>query len=254
MNEETFPSFLIRALREARAVAVLTGAGVSAESGIPTFRDAMTGLWAQFRPEDLATPEAFQRDPRLVWEWYAWRRSLLAAVAPNAAHHALAEMQQHAPQFTLITQNVDGLHQQAGSRGVIELHGNIARTKCFREDALVEQWDETGAVPPLCPHCGGPLRPDVVWFGENLPPPALQAAIEAAEGCDVFLSIGTSGLVEPAASLLGLAAGHGATTAVFNLDTTGQSSAADFQISGPAGQTLPALLHAAWPKADSSHP
>ncbi len=245
MDNNTLPPFLIKALREAHAIAVLTGAGVSAESGIPTFRDAMTGLWAQFRPEDLATPEAFQRDPRLVWEWYEWRRSLLANVAPNPAHYALAELARHVPRLTLITQNVDGLHQRAGSQGVLELHGNLARTKCFPEDTIVEQWEETGDVPPLCPRCGGALRPDVVWFGESLPTQILEAAREAAETCDIFLSVGTSGQVEPAASLLGLAAQQGAATAIFNTDTTPQN--ADFHIPGPAGEMLPALLRTAWP-------
>ena len=247
---EAIPPFLVKSLRAARSVAVLTGAGVSAESELPTFRDAMTGLWAQYLPEDLATPEAFRRDPRLVWEWYRWRRALAAQAAPNPAHLALAEMGRRVPRLTLITQNVDGLHQRAGSRNVIELHGNVSRTKCFRENVAVEGWDETGDVPPRCPRCGGLLRPDVVWFGESLPPQALEAAAEAAEGCDVFLSVGTSGLVEPAASLLGLAAGRGATTALFNLKPTGQSSLVDFSINGPAGRTLPALLMAAWPEGD----
>ena len=251
MPPAALPRPLIDALRSARAVAVLTGAGVSAESGVPTFRDALTGLWAQFRPEDLATPEAFQRDPRQVWGWYEWRRSQLVGVLPNPAHIALADMQRRVPRFTLITQNVDGLHQQAGSQGVIELHGNIARTKCFRENAVVERWDETGDVPPRCPRCGGLLRPDVVWFGESLPPRALDAAEQAARDCDVFLSVGTSGVVYPAASLTDLAAERGATTAIFNPDSTPQS--ADFHITGPAGQTLPALVQAVWPDKKDNH-
>ncbi|MBV9852753.1 MAG: NAD-dependent deacylase [Armatimonadetes bacterium] len=249
---EAIPSFLVKTLRAARSAAVLTGAGVSAESGLPTFRDAMTGLWAQRRPEDLATAEAFRRDPRLVWEWYAWRRALAAQAVPNPAHFALAEMARRVPRLTLITQNVDGLHQRAGSWDVIELHGSLSRVKCFREDVVVEGWGETGDVPPRCPRCGGPLRPDVVWFGESLPPQALEQATEAAEHCDVFLSVGTLGLVEPAASLLGLAARRGATTALFNLESTGQSSLADFSITGPAGRTLPALLRAAWPEDGSA--
>lgn len=246
MEHPAFPARLIEALRSARSVATLTGAGVSAASGLPTFRDAQAGLWAQYRPEDLATPEAFRRDPRLVWEWYEWRRGQLAGAEPNAAHRALAVMQNHVPQFTLITQNVDGLHQQAGSRSVWELHGRLSRSKCFREDIVVEQWEDTGDVPPRCPHCGGPLRPDVVWFGESLPSDALEAATAAAEHCDVFLALGTSGLVQPAASLLGLAARHGATTAVFNLEPT---QGADFPVLGPVDQTLPRLVRTIWPDA-----
>src|SRR5574341_154130 len=195
------PPVLIESLRAARHVAVLTGSGISAESGVPTFRDAQTGLWAKYRPEELATPEAFRRNPRLVWEWYEWRRGLVAKAAPNPGHLALAELERRVPRLTLVTQNVDGLHQQAGSRGVIELHGNLQRTKCFEENVVVEAWPITGAAPPRCPRCGGLLRPDVVWFGEALPQPALAAAVEAAQACDLFFAIGTSALVQPAASL-----------------------------------------------------
>lgn len=246
LPDSIIPSELIETVKNARHLAVLTGAGVSAESGLPTFREAQTGLWAQYRPEDLATPEAFRRDPKLVWEWYAWRRSLVAGAAPNPAHFALAALTRLVPQLTLITQNVDGLHQQAGSRNVLELHGNISRVKCFDENVVVETWPETDDVPPRCPRCGGLLRPDVVWFGESLPEEALNAAANAALHCDVFLSVGTSGMVEPAASLIRVAAEAGAMTAIFNLDPTPQASAARFQVSGPAGQTLPALLRAAW--------
>ena len=149
------PSALIDALRRARQVAVLTGSGISAESGVPTFRDAQTGLWEKFRPEELATTEAFRRNPRLVWEWYAWRRELVAGAQPNGGHLALAELERRLPRFTLLTQNVDGLHQRAGSRNVIELHGNITRTKCFDENVVVDRWTDTGEVPPRCPRCGG---------------------------------------------------------------------------------------------------
>src|SRR5262245_24556036 len=155
---------LVQLLAKAKYVTALTGAGVSAESGVPTFRDAQTGLWAKYRPEDLATPDAFRRNPRLVWEWYAWRRQLVAGANPNPAHLALADMEKLFSKFHLITQNVDGLHQRAGSTGVIELHGNIARTKCFEEGTIVSSWPDTDEVPPKCPNCGGPLRPDVVWF------------------------------------------------------------------------------------------
>src|SRR5438094_8003346 len=164
------PATLIETLRVARQVTVLTVSGILAESGVPTFSDAQTGLWSNFRPEDLATPAAVQRNPKLVWEWYAWRRELVDNVLPNPGHHALVELERHVPRFTLITQNVDGLHQRAGSRNVIELHGNISRTKCFEEDVLVESWTKSDETPPRCPRCGARLRPDVVWFGETLPP------------------------------------------------------------------------------------
>jgi len=186
------PVTLIETLRAARQVTVLTGSGISAESGVPTFRDAQTGLWSNFRPEDLATPEAFQRNPKLVWEWYAWWRELVAKVLPNPGHHALVGLERRLPRFTLITQNVDSLHQRAGSRNVIELHGNISRTKCFAEDKIVNEWQESGDVPPRCPSCGGRLRPDVVWFGEMLPPDAIERAFAVSRSCDLFLSIGTS--------------------------------------------------------------
>jgi NAD-dependent deacetylase len=177
----------------------LTGAGISAESGIPTFRDAQSGLWARYRPEDLATPEAFERDPKLVWEWYAWRRERVKNVAPNPGHLALVELERRTGDFTLITQNVDNLHQRAGSRRIIELHGNITRVKCFERGHAVSEWG--AGTPPRCPQCDGRLRPDVVWFGENLPDGVFEQALAAAEACDVFLSIGTSALVYPAASL-----------------------------------------------------
>lgn len=246
MSLPDLPEPLIAKLRKARRVTVLTGAGVSAESGIPTFRDAMTGIWARFRPEELATPQAFAANPRRVWEWYAWRRGLVSGATPNPGHLALARLQDLV-ELHLITQNVDGLHQQAGSRAVVELHGNIARTKCSREHRVVEAWPETDALPPPCPHCGALLRPDVVWFNEALPEQALRDAVTAARACDLFFSIGTSALVQPAASLIYEAMGQGATTVEINPTETGQSREVDFALSGPSGQILPALLAAAWP-------
>jgi NAD-dependent deacetylase len=239
---------LVEVLQRARHVAVLTGAGVSAESGIPTFRDAQTGLWANFNPEELASPAGFKHNPRLVWEWYAWRRQLVAQAAPNPGHIALAELERHVPQLTLITQNVDGLHQRAGSTELIELHGNIGRVICSVERTLVTEWaDDGGRLPPCCPRCGAYLRPDVVWFGEVLPSAALQAAWEAAEGCDLFLSVGTSGLVEPAASLPRAALQLGATVAVINLDVNTAARPPLFTINARSGELLPMLLKAAWP-------
>ncbi len=244
----TMPLGLVEALHNARRIAVLTGAGISAESGLPTFRDPMTGLWASYRPEELATPQAFRRTPRLVWEWYAKRREMAAQVAPNAAHLALVEIERHVPAFTLITQNVDGLHQRAGSHNVVELHGNIARTKCFDEDVVLDSWEGTGEVPPRCPRCGGMLRPDVVWFGEQLPEQAFQTAIEAAANCDLFFSIGTSGIVEPAASLTQLARHMGATIVIINLEVARLVEGKLYHLNGPAGKILPALVRAAWPQ------
>jgi NAD-dependent deacetylase len=235
------PSELVSELRSARRVAVLTGAGVSAESGVPTFRDAQTGLWARYDLEDLATPEAFQRNPKLVWEWYAWRRELVAQAEPNPAHLALAELERRVPQFTLITQNVDSLHQRAGSRNIIELHGNLARVICSAERVPVPEWDAM-ASPPRCPSCGAYLRPDVVWFGEQLPEAALYAAYEAATGCDLFCSIGTSGLVQPAAALPRIALRAGATVVVLNLDVTTSAHQQCFFVNARAGEWLPALV------------
>ena len=185
---ETFPipTTLVTRLRDARNVVVLTGAGVSAESSIPTFRDAMTGIWARFRAEELATPEAFLANPGRVWDWYQWRKSLVQKARPNPGHFALAAMEAKIPNFKLVTQNVDGLHEQAGSREPLELHGNLLKTKCFEQNHPVSDWEEDGQVPPRCPQCGGNLRPDVVWFGESLPQKVLGRAMEASANADLF--------------------------------------------------------------------
>ena len=237
---------LVEILRNAQYVAALTGAGISAESGVPTFRDAQTGLWAQYRPEELATPEAFARHPQLVWDWYAWRRGLVAKAKPNAGHRALVELEQQVPAFTLITQNVDGLHRRAGSRRVLELHGNLFRTRCFAEGIVVDNWANTGGVPPRCPHCGAWLRPDVVWFGEMLPEAVLREAEEATVRCDVFFSIGTSTLVYPAAELPFAALRGGATVVEINPQPTPLSQQAHYSLRGAAGEVLPTLLAAVW--------
>lgn len=236
------------ALRRASRVAVLTGAGISAESGIPTFREALTGLWEQFDPEELATPEAFVRQPKMVWDWYAERRSGIRQASPNPGHLALAEIERRVPVFSLFTQNVDGLHQAAGNRNVYELHGNIQRVRCSRESIVVDRWEENGQTPPPCPVCGAPLRPDVVWFGELLPVDALEAAWSAARQCDLFLSVGTSNLVEPAASLPWQAHRAGATVVVVNPTMEGQREGVGIRhLTGRAGDLLPALVVAAWP-------
>jgi NAD-dependent deacetylase len=250
-NAPHIPSGLVEALRAARHVAVLTGAGVSAESGIPTFRDAQTGLWAQYSPEELATPEAFGRNPRLVWEWYASRRQSVAAAQPNPGHLALAALEAYLPRLTLITQNVDGLHRRAGSAAPIELHGNLTRARCPAEGTLYTSWAEGEALPPPCPACGAPLRPDVVWFGELLPPAALERAWEAASSCDLFLSVGTSGVVEPAASLPRVAYSRGATVAVINLDVTSSVGPRSYYLNARSGVALPALVSAAFPRPAS---
>jgi len=239
----TFPAELIRQLANAKRVTVLTGAGVSAESGVPTFRDAQTGLWANFKPEELATPQAFRRNPKLVWEWYEWRRKRVADVQPNPAHLALAEMDERFPHFQIITQNVDGLHQRAGSRNVIELHGNITRTKCFDEGTIISNWPDTSDVPPKCPNCGGLLRPDVVWFEEPMPEAEMERATQASTQCDIFFSIGTSAVVFPAASLPFEALRCGATTVEINPEPTPFTPEAHFALAGAAGLILPALLN-----------
>jgi NAD-dependent deacetylase len=236
------PDELLQRFAAARSVTVLTGAGVSAESGVPTFRDAQTGLWAKYSPEELATPRAFRRNPRLVWEWYAWRRKLVAGAKPNPAHLALAEMEKFFPQFHLITQNVDGLHQRAQSRNVLELHGNIGRTKCFDEGTIVSSWEDTGDVPPKCPRCGGLLRPDVVWFEEPMPEKETTLAFQFSTSCDVLLSIGTSALVYPAAALPFKALESGATVVEINPQPTPLTTQAHFALVGAAGVVLPEMM------------
>lgn len=234
-------------LRAANHVAVLTGAGISAESGIPTFRDAQTGLWSQFNPEELASPAGFARNPALVWRWYAERRVKACAAQPNPAHYALAELAKHVPQLTLITQNIDGLHQRAGSSPVIELHGSLHRARCMADGSVHTTWDYDEELP-RCPNCGAMLRPDVVWFGEMLPRKALETAWEAALKCDVFMSIGTSGVVEPAASLPRVALGRDAAVLILNLEQATAARPPLFTINGKAGEVLPRLVREAFGK------
>jgi NAD-dependent deacetylase len=243
------PAALADALARATRVVVLTGAGVSAESGIPTFRDALTGLWARFDPLELATPSAFARQPRLVWDWYAERRAAVLAAHPNPAHHALVAVERHAPAFLLATQNVDGLHARAGSRALVELHGSLARVRCSRDGHRVERWDEPLAddEPPRCPRCGAFLRPDVVWFDEMLPAHALAEAEDASRACDLMIVAGTSAEVHPAAALPLLAKAGGATLCEVNPRATPLSALADFALREAAGVALPALVAAAWP-------
>lgn len=237
----------IRALlREASSVAVLTGAGVSAESGIPTFRDAQTGLWARYDPMELATPQAFARDPVLVTRWYDERRRRCAECAPNPGHLALARLQDEleaaGKRFTLITQNVDRLHQQAGSRNLLELHGTLWVWRCTSCGMEREEREIPFAEhPPRCA-CGGQRRPAVVWFGESLPESVLAAAWRAAEDCGLFMSLGTSSVVEPAASLGRAAAAAGAKTVEINPEETPLSSRVDISVRGTTGELMPMLL------------
>jgi NAD-dependent deacetylase len=228
-------------LVEARSVAVLTGAGVSAESGVPTFRDA-DGLWNQYRVQDLATPSAFARDPKLVWDWYNWRRSVLAEVKPNPGHFALAELEKRIPAFTLITQNVDGLHELAGSQNVLSLHGSVWSVRCLA--CGKENIDKRIPIPDIPPHCecGGLLRPAVVWFGEPLPSEIWKAAEAAARASDLFLMIGTSAVVYPAAGLAQLAKSSGARVVEINVAETPLTSEIDQFLQGPSGELLPQLI------------
>lgn len=232
-------------LREARSIAVLTGAGVSAESGVPTFRGGTLGdpgLWKQYRAEDLATPGAFARHPKLVWEWYDWRRSLIAQAKPNPGHYALAEAELRARKFTLITQNVDGLHELAGSNNVLRLHGSIWTLRCL--DCGREREDRRTPLPELPPkcECGGMLRPGVVWFGEPLPARVWEQAETAARECELFLLIGTSAVVYPAAGLAPIAKSSGARVVEINIAETDLSRGIDQFLQGPSGELLPQLI------------
>ncbi len=241
-DSKVIPEALIDALRASCHICVLSGSGISAESGVPTFREAQTGLWEKFDPHELATPEAFLRDPELIWRWYRWRRELVAKVEPNAGHRALVDLASHVREFTLITQNVDGLHQRAGSDSVIEFHGNIFEDRCFVENCVVKEVSDVSSAVPTCAACGGQLRPGVVWFGEAIPEDALNNAMTAASNCDLFFSIGTSSLVWPAAGLAETARDAGATIIEVNPNPTPLSNMSDFCLSGNAGIVLPELV------------
>lgn len=248
------PKTLIASLRQARHVVLLTGAGVSAESGIPTFRDALNGLWEQFEAEDLATRQAFQRDPELVWGWYEWRRARVLSAQPNPAHIAIAALERLVPKLTLITQNVDNLHERAGSSSVIHLHGSLHQPRCFacaRSHALpsgipLEPEGGRRLAPPFCTHCGGKIRPGVVWFGENLPGPAWKNAVAAITSCDFLFCIGTSALVYPAADLPVQAAKRGVTIVQVNPLSTELDRLATHHLIGLAGALMPAVVAATW--------
>lgn len=248
------PDELVARLRAAQNVVVFTGAGVSAESGIPTFRERQTGLWERFSAEELATPSAFERDPALVWGWYEWRRAKVLSAQPNPAHLAIAAMEKHVPHLTLVTQNVDDLHERAGSHDVVHLHGSIVRPHCQRcRQPFTAQGsppsltaDTQKIQPPTCTHCGGHIRPGVVWFGESLPTLEWEAANAAARNCDVFLCVGTSAVVYPAAGLTLIAHRAGATTAQINPNPTELDGDVSFDLKGAAGVILPALVQKTW--------
>jgi NAD-dependent deacetylase len=228
-------------IARARSITVLTGAGISADSGVPTFRGA-DGLWRNYRAEDLATPNAFERDPRLVWEWYNWRRELIASKRPNPAHEAVAELERRCPQFWLITQNVDGLHRAAGSRKISEIHGNIWMVRCTACRSVAENRDVPIALLPSCRRCGGLLRPHIVWFGESLDAGDLARCASVLRSCDVLLVIGTSGVVYPAAGFASSAKDAGAFVVEINLDPTPQSELVDVSLQGRAKDIVPLLL------------
>ena len=228
-------------LARATAVTVLTGAGISADSGVPTFRGS-EGLWKDHRPEELASPEAFARNPKLVWEWYNWRRELIATKRPNPAHAALVDLERKVPNFWLITQNVDGLHPLAGSQRLSEIHGNIWKVRCTQCGRVTVNRDVPIAILPECSTCQGLLRPHIVWFGESLAPEDLEKSFDALRTCEVLLIIGTSGVVYPAASFGPIAKDNGAFVAELNLDPTSNSGLVDVAIQGHAKDLVPQLL------------
>jgi len=248
-------------LRASKRLVVLTGAGVSKESGIPTFRDALDGLWAQYDPVRLATPRGFRQNPKLVWDWYQYRRGLIAQAQPNPGHLAIAALERYLPHVVVITQNIDGLHDKAGSTDVIPIHGDIQKDKCFANcqgdptwiDISTLAWDED-AGPPCCPHCGAYVRPAVVWFEETLPPRALERAISLSQRADVMLVVGTSGVVQPVASFPFMAAEAGATIIEVNPDRTPITAIAHWHLVGPSGGVLPQVIDAVAASLDSPSP
>jgi NAD-dependent deacetylase len=240
MDEPNLQTIRAR-LARVRAVTVLTGAGISADSGVPTFRGA-DGLWRNFRAEDLATPDAFARDPRLVWEWYNWRRELIATKQPNSAHYALAELERRIDRFWLITQNVDGLHRAAGSTQLSEIHGNIWTVRCTECGRIATNREVPILWPPSCSRCGALVRPHIVWFGESLAVEDVRQSYDALQSCEMLLIIGTSGIVYPAASFASVAKAQGAFVVEINLDVTPNSEIVDVSITGRAKDVVPQLL------------
>lgn len=247
---------VVQALKQAAHVMVYTGAGASSESGVPTFRDALTGLWERFDAASLATPSAYRKDKELVWGWYEWRRMKVLQAQPNPAHWAIAALEKLVPKLTVVTQNVDDLHERAGSTDVVHLHGSLHSPRCFACDRPhhfaqeIPQEPEGGRrlKPPVCSHCGGSIRPGVVWFGECLPEQELSRAYTAAKQCDVMLAVGTSGVVQPAAGLPSDAKKAGATVIQINPMKTDLDSDCTWSLHGHAGVVLPLLLKMAFPE------
>ncbi|NIR43901.1 MAG: NAD-dependent deacylase [Gemmatimonadetes bacterium] len=247
MNE-TFQR-AVSAVAESNLLVVATGAGMSKESGIPTFRDSLDGLWARYDPQELATREGFRHDPPRVWGWYNYRRKLISELEPHGGHRAIARLEALLPQVVVVTQNIDGFHRLAGSTGVLELHGNINRFKCYDRDHPVEEevplaCQDGPVEPPRCGRCGSPLRPDVVWFGEMLPPGVFEQAETLARSCDAMLVVGTSGIVYPAAALPMSARSGGATVIEVNVEPSEVTPTVDVFLQGAAGEVLPALVAA----------
>jgi NAD-dependent deacetylase len=238
----TLPENVLLRLKTARRAVVLTGGGMAAEAGVPSFRDSHTGRWAQYDVSELATPQAYLRNPRLVWDWYDFRRRAADAVTPTAAHYALVDMEQYYPSYILVTQTIDGLHWRAGSRDMVELNGCLRRSRCYEAGHMALSWDEDGDLPPRCPHCGSPLRPDVVMFGEGLPHAELRKAQHAVEHCDLFMTVGAVGAIEPVASFPFVAKRVGAFVLSIGPEDSVYSLMADHVIPATPGEVLPELV------------
>lgn len=236
------PDNIERRLRDAKRIVALTGGGMAAESGVPAFAAAHVGSWARYDVSELATPQAFVRNPRLVWEWYDYRRKLAEQTLPSPAHYALVHLEQHYPEFTLVTQTIDGLHWRAGSRDLIELNGSLRRSRCFEAGHVALSWEDDGEIPPHCVHCGSLLRPDVVMFGEGLPQSELRRARAAVEQCDVFICVGSVGAIEPIASFPFIARRAGAYVLTIAPDESIYTLMADHVIAATPGMILPHLV------------
>lgn len=241
---QQLPDPIVARLRAARRIVVLTGGGVAAESNFPSFRTAHSGQWARYDVSELATPQAYQRNPRLVWEWYAFRRTSAEAVVPGATHAALVELERHYERMTIITQAIDGLHVRAGSQRVIELNGCLMRTRCFEAGHAVQGWEDVGEIPPRCPHCGSMLRPDVVMFGEGLAQADLKAARQAVEECEAFVVLGDVGAIEPVSSFPFVARRTRARVVAIAEEESIYTLMADDVISARPADVLPGLARA----------
>lgn len=238
----TLPDTLLHRLKTARRIVALTGGGMATESKVPSFREAHSGEWAQYDVSELATVQAFMRNPRLVWEWYEHRRRVAEAAEPSTAHYALVDLEQHYPNFTLITQTIDGLHWRAGSRDLIELNGCLRRSRCYEAGHVISSWEDVGESPPRCPHCGSVLRPGVVMFGEGLPEWELRRARTAVEQCEVFICVGAIGAIEPISSFPFVAKRAGATVLSIDTEDSIYTLLADHVISQPLGEALTELV------------